>query len=58
MTRRERQDKFSKALHEWLEANVGSLTVAEVAGIMQVHMTTMILDSTLDEEEEEEDWRG
>lgn len=60
MTRKERQVKFSEALHKWLEENVGPLTVAEVVGIMQVHIITMTTDCHFgldDDDDEGEDWK-
>lgn len=60
MTRRERQTQFWEALQEWLQANVGTLTVAEVVGIMQVHIITMTADCHFcieDDDDDAEDWK-
>ncbi len=61
MTRRERQNQFSDALHEWLRLNCGPLTVGEIAGILQVHIITMTVNGMDEEEVDEldgEGWKG
>lgn len=59
MTRVERQTEFSEKLDAWLRANVGPLTVAEVVGIMQVHIITMTMDChhPKGRDDDGEDWK-
>lgn len=58
MTRLERQQKFADSLHDWLEANVGPLTVCEVSGIMSMQIARMQIIAFEEEEAEEDDAEG